>query len=239
MVRTCPCVKLFEMSGHVITIMFIVLTAPQALLAQDRGIEFLSGPEFKLSARAIAAGIDGTLTVYFKVDRTGNVRNLSILAGPIWPCDSRPGSVIKEVREAVRQNILASKFSPAIEKGKPVDADATLDFAIGIAYQEAIKGKSNPKSRWVVDVNTLGQTALRLPKPMYTGFPGVATVRVLISESGEVISAGTVRGHPRLHATSRMAACEAQFPPTLVEGKPIKVTGLITYEYTRWSVTVR
>ena len=228
-----------KMSGRIITFIFVVLGTSTTLLAQDRGIEFVSGPEFRLSERAIAAGLDGTLTISFKVDRTGNVKNLDILAGPIWPCDSHPGSEIKEVREAVKKNILASKFSPATKGGKPVDGEAILDFAIGIAYQEAIKGKQNNKSRWVVDVASVGGKALRLPKPMYTGIPGVASVRVLIGESGEVISAGTVRGNPRLHASSRMAACEARFPPTVVDGKPVKVTGLITYEYSRWNVIVR
>ena len=227
------------MSGRIITFIFVVFSSATATLAQDRGIEFLSGPDFLLSERAVAAGIDGTLTVSFKVDRAGTVKNVDILAGPIWPCDSRPGSVIKEVRDAVKKNILASKFSPATKGGKPVDGGAILDFAIGVAYQEAVRGKPTAKSRWVVDVATVGATALRLPKPMYTGIPGAASVLVLIGENGEVISAGAVRGNRRLHASSRMAACEARFPPTVVDGKPIKVTGLIHYEYSRWSVKVR
>lgn len=139
------------------TVVFAVLAISVASVAQDRGIEFLSGPDFNLSDKAAAAGIDGTLTVSFKVDRSGNVKEVDILAGPIWPCDSSPGSVIKEVREAVKQNILASKFSPATKNGKPVDAGATLDFAIGVAYKEALKGKQGGKSRWVVDVTTLGR----------------------------------------------------------------------------------
>jgi hypothetical protein len=227
------------MRTHRITSVVLALLALSvASLAQDRGIEFLSGPEFTLSDKAAAAGIDGTLTVSFKVDRTGNVKGVDILAGPIWPCDSSPGSAIKEVREAVKQNILASKFSPATKNGKPVDAEATLDFAIGIAYKEALKGKQGGKSRWVVDVATLSEKALRLPAPLNTGIPGVVTVRVLIGESGKVVAAGAVRGRLLLHAPSRMAACEARFPPTTVDGKPIKVTGIITYEFTRQFVRV-
>lgn len=225
--------------GNIVTVVFVVLVLSIAILAQDRGIEFISGPEFVLSEKAEAAGIDGSLTVSFKVDRAGTVKDVSILAGPIWPCDSSPGSTIKEVRQAVKNNILASKFSPATKDGKPIDAEATLDFAIGVAYREAIKGKPGGKSRWVVDVGTMGEKALSLPLPFPTGFPGIATVRVLIGETGDVIAAGTIRGNPRLHATSRMAACDARFPPTAVDGKPVKVTSLITYEYSRWSVTVR
>lgn len=225
--------------GNIATVVFVVIGLAVATLAQDRGIEFLSGPEFVLSERATAAGIDGTLTVYFKVDRTGTVKDVTILAGPIWPCNSTPGSAIKEVREAVKQNILASRFSPATKNGKPVDGEATLDFAIGTAYREAIKGKPGGKSRWVVDVGTMGDKALQLPVPLSTGLQGIATVRVLIGETGDVIAAGAIRGDLRLHGPSRMAACDSRFPPTIVDGKPVKVTSLITYEYSGWSVRVK
>lgn len=224
---------------RIITTVSLMLSASAVLLAQDRGIEFLSGPEFRLPDNAVAAGIDGTLTVSFKVDRTGTVKSVNILAGPIWPCDSTPNSAIKEVREAVKKNILASKFSPALKDGKPVDSEATLDFAIGIAYREAIGGRRSNTSRWVVNVNTMGEKALRLPVPLAVGIPGTATVRVLIGETGKVIAAGSIGGNPRLYASSRLAACDARFPPTIVDGKPIKVTSLITYEYSRWTVRVK
>ncbi|HVF29469.1 MAG TPA: energy transducer TonB [Pyrinomonadaceae bacterium] len=219
--------------------LFLLVLTP-VLVAQDRGIEFLSGPTFTLSDKAVAAGIDGTLTVSFEVDRSGNVKDVWVLAGPIWPCDSSPDGVIKEVRDAVKKNILASKFSPATKGGRPIDADATLDFAIGDAYKEAITGQSRSKSKWVVDVgNMTEQRATRLPRPSFTGYTGVAAVRVLIDERGNVISAGAVRGHPALHYTSRRAACEAAFPPTIVNGQAIKVTGLIHYDFARGTVRVR
>jgi len=225
--------------ARITTAVFVVLTLSAAIFAQDRAIEFLSGPEFRLSERAVAAGIDGTFTVFLKVDHTGNVKDVEIFAGPIWPCGSSPRTEIKEVREAVRKNILASKFSPATKKGKPVDAEATLDFAIGNAYEEAISGRTTSKSRWVVEVGTLQERAVHLPKPLFAGITGSVAVRVLIGEKGDVISAGAIRGHPALHAISRRAACDASFPPTIADGKAIKVTGLIHYEFARGRVRVR
>ena len=225
--------------GEIAAVTCVLIAMSITVVAQDRGIQYLSGPEFALSDKAMAAGIDGTLTVSFKVDRTGTVKGVSILAGPIWPCDSHPGSEIKAVREAVKQNILASKFSPATKNGKPVDAEATLDFAIGIAYREAVDGKPGAKTLWVVDAGTMGKKALRLSVPSSVGFAGTATVRVLIGESGDVIAAGAVRGMIRLHVPSRKAACDSRFPPTFVNGKAIKVTGVITYEYARGYVSVR
>lgn len=226
-------------SGQFITAFLVLVALLNGMSAQDRGIEFLSGPEFRLSKSAVAAGIDGTLTVLVSVDRNGNVKDADILAGPIWPCDSSPNAEIKELRKAVKQNILSSKFSPATKGGKPVDGEAYLDFAIGEAYREALKGQTTSKSRWVVDVGRLQDRATRLPTPMYTGIRGSATVRILIAETGEVISAGTVRGHPALHATSRRAACEARFPPTFVDGRATKVTGLIHYDFARGYVRAR
>lgn len=220
---------------HALTFISVVVSMPIALRAQDSGIEFLSGPTFILSDKATAAGIDGTLTVFLKVDRTGTVKNVSILAGPIWPCDSTPKMEIKEVREAVKRNILASKFSPATKAGVPIDAEATLDFAIGRAYREAMGEDKSRKSRWVVNVADIREKALSIPKPSFTGITGTVAVRVLIGESGKVISAGTVRGHPALHGTSRQAACHARFPQTIVDGKPIQVLGLIHYNFVRTS----
>jgi hypothetical protein len=216
-------------------VIFIVLS--QTVDAQDRGVEFVSGPTFKLSESAVAAGIDGSLTVSFEVDRTGHVKDVRVLAGPIWPCNSTPNSELKKVREAVKENILASKFSPATKDGQPIDADATLDFAIGEAYREALKGETTTKSKWVVDAaNVPEQTATSLPIPSHPGFIGGSTVRVIIGEDGHVISAGTIRGNLGSHASSRRAACGARFPPTIVDGKAIKVTGLIHYEFEPWGI---
>lgn len=229
------------MRTHVyLTLGFVMLMMSTTLIAQDSGIKFVSGPEFELSKSAIAAGIDGSFAVSLKVDRTGVVKNVTILAGPIWPCDETPHSELNLVREAVKENILASTFAPATKAGHAVDAEATLDFAIGEAYKEALKKESHTASRWVVDVGSLEKNATHLALPnSSSSFFGSASVRVLIDEKGHVIAAGTVRGPRVLQDPSRRAACESRFPPTVVDGKPIKSLGVITYEYNRGTVTVK
>ena len=226
-------------SGLCLTLGFLMLMMSTTLVAQDRGVEFVSGPEVQLSKSAIDAGIDGSLSVSFKVDRNGIVKSVSVLAGPIWPCDSTPSSEIKSVRAAVKENILASKFTPATKGGQAIDAEATLDFAIGEAYKESLKKKSSSASRWVVDVGSLEKKATYLAVPPAENYIGTASVRVLIGETGKVIAAGTVRGSTLLQAQSRRAACDSRFPPTVVDGKAIKATGVITYEYRRGYVDVR
>jgi TonB family protein len=58
-------------------------------------------------------------------------------------------------------------------------------------------------------------------------------VSVVIDESGEVISATVASGveNESLRAAATDAAKQARFSPTLLEGKPVKVTGSIIYNF--------
>ena len=51
-------------------------------------------------------------------------------------------------------------------------------------------------------------------------------VQVTVDENGYVISAHAVSGHPLLQAAAVAAARQAKFPPTLLMGEPVKVTGV-------------
>ena len=61
---------------------------------------------------------------------------------------------------------------------------------------------------------------------------GVVTVEVLLNEEGKVISARAVDGHPFLRQAAIVAARQARFTPTVLSGKPVQVTGVITYTFT-------
>ncbi len=83
----------------------------------------------------------------------------------------------------------------------------------------------------------LNGKALVLPKPAYPEFAraahasGTVVVQVLISEEGDVISAKAISGHPLLQAASVAAAREAKFTPTRLGGMPVKVSGVIQYNF--------
>jgi protein TonB len=83
----------------------------------------------------------------------------------------------------------------------------------------------------------LNEKALELPKPAYPPIAraahasGMVVVQVLIDEQGSVIAAHAVSGHPLLQAASVAAAREAKFSPTLLAGEPVKVTGVIEYNF--------
>lgn len=96
------------------------------------------------------------------------------------------------------------------------------------------KPKAPPKT---VSGGVLNGKATSLPKPAYppaaraVRASGTVSVQVLISESGSVISASAVSGHPLLRGAAVGAARGARFSPTLLSGQPVKVSGVITYNF--------
>jgi protein TonB len=80
--------------------------------------------------------------------------------------------------------------------------------------------------------------AINLPKPIYPAAArairaaGAVNVRVMVDENGDVVSAEAVSGHPLLRASATASAREAKFKPTILSGKPIRVNGIIVYNFT-------
>lgn len=83
----------------------------------------------------------------------------------------------------------------------------------------------------------LNGKATSLPKPPYppaaraVRASGAVNVQVTISESGSVVSANAVSGHPLLRAAAEQAARSAKFAPTTLSGQPVSVTGVIVYNF--------
>jgi periplasmic protein TonB len=83
----------------------------------------------------------------------------------------------------------------------------------------------------------LNGKAISLPKPGYPPIAraahasGTVVVQVLIDENGNVVSAHAVSGHPLLTAAAVSAARQARFSPTKLSGQPVKVTGVIQYNF--------
>ena len=60
---------------------------------------------------------------------------------------------------------------------------------------------------------------------------GEVQVEITIGEDGKVIKAKAISGHPLLLPSSQQAAEESTFLPTYVDGKPVRVTGIIVYNF--------
>lgn len=83
----------------------------------------------------------------------------------------------------------------------------------------------------------LNGKATSLPKPPYppaaraVRASGAVTVQITVDENGSVIQASAVSGHPLLRSAAVQAARGARFSPTLLAGKAVKVTGVLTYNF--------
>jgi protein TonB len=94
-----------------------------------------------------------------------------------------------------------------------------------------------PQPKIVRTSTVLNSKALSLPKPAYPplakqiGQHGTVTVQVLIDETGRVISAQAIGGPPLLIAEAKKAALQARFSPTIIGEQPVKVSGVITYNF--------
>ena len=83
----------------------------------------------------------------------------------------------------------------------------------------------------------LNGRALHLAQPPYpliarqSHASGTVVIRVIIDESGRVVSANVIDGHQLLQADSLTAARASEFSPTRVCGEPVRVTGVIQYKF--------
>lgn len=94
-----------------------------------------------------------------------------------------------------------------------------------------------PKPSKPISKGVVNGSAISLPKPPYPAAAravrasGAVNVQVLIDENGSVVSANAVSGHPLLRQAAESAARGARFKPTLLSGQPVKVNGVIVYNF--------
>ena len=87
----------------------------------------------------------------------------------------------------------------------------------------------------LLHAGVLNGKAIDFPRPTYPAkakpVSGVVRVQILIDETGNVISASVISGPPLLRQAALEAARGARFPPTLFAGKPVKVSGILEYNF--------
>jgi TonB family protein len=126
-------------------------------------------------------------------------------------------------KKTAETNKTDAAAEPATAETKP--AEASED-------KNAPPGQKKPISGGV-----LNGKALYMPKPDYppeaqsVKASGSVVVQITIDEVGAVIAAKAVSGHPTLHQVCVNAALQAKFSPTTLMGEPVKVSGVLTYNF--------
>lgn len=60
---------------------------------------------------------------------------------------------------------------------------------------------------------------------------GRVLIEILVDETGKVVRAGAISGHPLLQDAARDGACNSRFTPIRLSGNPIKVSGTLIYNF--------
>lgn len=117
------------------------------------------------------------------------------------------------------------------------DTGAEAVAANGDAKPDAAAGVNTPRKP--ISGGVLNGKAIVLPKPEYpidartAGAAGAVAVQVTVDESGMVIEAKAISGHPLLQQPSVNAALQARFSPTSLMGEPVKVSGVLVFNFAR------
>ena len=195
----------------------------------------LPKPEYPEAARQ--GKISGVVAVHVTIDASGMV----ILAEADQydqrhrlnedGTKSEPVVVDAALREASEKAAYKAKFSPTLINHEPVQVKGTIVYNFA---SDTVTAGTVPKT---LSGGVLNGKAISLPLPAYppaaraVGAGGAVSVQILVDETGNVISASAVSGHPLLRSAAEAAAREAKFAPTQLSGQPVKVSGIVTYNF--------
>lgn len=126
---------------------------------------------------------------------------------------------------------LASRVGKAIRRLEEPEKAAAFEKEEG---EREARGEGD---KTIVAGGVLNGRVVSKPAPEYPllakeqRLGGVVVVEIVVDESGKVVEAGALCGHPVLARVSVEAARKARFTPTLLAGSPVKVSGVITYNF--------
>jgi protein TonB len=166
-------------------------------------------------------------------ERTDNPRlvpnEVSIEKNPSLPIPNGPWTRGDRDSDPIGPSGPGREGAGGISSEKPRSVEVAVDQPPPI---------EKPRPKPIIRSSTvLNSQALSLPKPPYPVIAkqahaqGSVNVQVLIDESGKVVSAKAVSGHPLLLRAAQDAAFLARFSPTTINGQAVKVSGLITYNF--------
>ena len=150
------------------------------------------------------------------------------------------GTVASNVPPARRDSVIGNMnvdpiTPPGVVNGKPGGTGDKPVVDLPDPPPAATPAPAPPKVLKVSRV--LNSQAISLPQPNYPQMArqiriqGTVIVQVMIDEKGNVMTAKATSGHPLLVPEAQKAAMRARFSPTVLGEQPVKVQGVITYNF--------
>ena len=168
------------------------------------------------------AFVSGNVDVRVNVDGNGRATDAVVVRGPGSVCSGVTTPAVSALKEAAVAAARNASFSPT-----PSIQIVTVEF----------KAAENAPRPRMISGGVLNGKAASLPTPAYppaakaVGASGDVNVQIVIGEDGTVYSAAAVSGHPLLRQASVQAACSATFSPTLLSGVPVRISGIVVYNF--------
>lgn len=223
-------------------------------VASQLGLIKLEGRDYKEAGaflrRALAAkekrhGADGAALVPVLL----NLTDLNFLRGDAGAAYSTLGhalSILKAQppkKDPATAGRLKAYYCPLMALADAGNADlrkrlSAAVWRLGKAEEEAeAERQRGGGEKTIVEGEVINGKVISKPMPEYPRaardqkVSGVVVVHILVDESGKVIDAEAFCGHTLLATAAVEAARRARFTPTLLAGRPVKVSGVITYNF--------
>jgi TonB family protein len=188
--------------------------------------------------------IEGNGRILLNQEETGELNNLSVLTerlAKVFDARNRQNVPGKTVWIVSSPLIKPGQVKGVVDAIRSTGASPIKRLTVEAYKEYLVGGGADPRARSGAPISggVLNGKAISLPKPPYPPIAraarasGTVTVQVTIDESGKVISARAIGGHPDLQEAAVKAAYEARFAPTMLSGQPVKVTGVLTYNFVR------
>jgi len=132
--------------------------------------------------------------------------------------------------QIIRRSLTISPSAVTVVGASSAESDRRISDA-------PVNANATVNSPAPITGGVLNGRAIHLVQPAYPPIArqahasGTVAVQVLIDESGDVIAAHATSGHPLLQAVAVAAARASKFSPTKLCGEPVRVAGIIQYNF--------
>jgi TonB family protein len=203
----------------------------QMRIIYPEGIKTISSPlpSFPAEARDLIYGDE--VRVLMDIDAQGKAK-AAVAYGPLAPCSNLTDPIVETIRGAALAAAKSAVFEPVLKNGKAVEERLSIGYRL-----RPVQSLLPAEQRRRVSIGVANARATSLPKPEYPDaaraarLAGGIMVQVLIDESGRVVSAASISGHPQFAEAGVKAACSARFPPMTLKNEPVKMLGAIAYNF--------
>ena len=162
---------------------------------------------------------------------------LATLIAIIFAVSLTCNSFAQDAKDTPRKTPTSSAGSARDEPKGEVEAAIEELKKAGVGVLTVTGKESDPGN--AIPGGVINGRAVELVQPAYPAMAraanasGEVVVWILIDKDGKVKAAQVIDGHPLLRAAAVKAAKSSQFTPTLIDHKPVNVSGRITYTFAK------